>query len=174
MIFYNDWVAMVPNFASTKCKKMKSYFLSAMICLALLNSTTYAQTIPAASQSVINKTNKMKEFIFLVSVPLTYSGEDAKTVKPKWDIVVDKWKADNVFVTSFVFPGESHVVTGADRLIKKNESVVSGNRKLVSNIILRAASIENAVELAGSCPVLDQGGSIEVREILPRPVNPVN
>jgi hypothetical protein len=83
--------------------------------------------------------------------------------------VLDKWKADSVFVTSFVFPGESYVLSGADRLVK-NSPVVADNLKVVSSIILRAASLENAVELAKVVPVLEYGGTVEVREIPPRPV----
>lgn len=115
----------------------------------------------------------MKEFILLVRVPVTYSGEQAKAVNPKWDIVLNKWKADNVFVTSFVFPNEGYVISGTERLVKK-EFIVSDNLKVVSSIILRAASLENAVELAKACPVLEHGGTVEAREILPGPVKPTN
>jgi hypothetical protein len=115
----------------------------------------------------------MKEFILLVRVPLTYSSEQAKAVNPKWDLVLKKWKEDNVFVTSFVFPSESYVLSGADRLVKK-EFVVSDNLKVVSSIVLRARSLESAVELAKVSPVLEYGGTVEVREIQPRPVAPTN
>jgi hypothetical protein len=111
----------------------------------------------------------MKEFILLIRVPVTYTAEQAKAVNPKWDKVLDKWKADSVFVTSFVFPTGSYVLSGADRTVKK-ESVVSDNLKVVSNIILQAASLEDAVELAKVCPVLEVGGTVEVREIQPGPI----
>lgn len=145
---------------------MKANLLAGIVCLTLLGSNTYAQTANS-DLSTIKKTTKMKEFILLVRVPTTYSTEQAKAVNPKWDIVLAKWKADNTFVTSFVFPGESYVLSGAERLVKK-EVVVSNNVKVVSNIILLAASLEEAVDLAKACPVLDHGGTIEVREIPPR------
>jgi hypothetical protein len=148
---------------------MKSYLLMGIIGLALFSCKTYAQTNIPGSQTEIKKSINMKEFILLVRVPTTYSSEQAKAVNPKWNIVLDKWKADSVFVISFVFPGESYVLSGADRLVKK-ASVVADNLRVVSSIILRAASLENAVELAKVAPVLEHGGTVEVREIPPRPV----
>jgi hypothetical protein len=108
----------------------------------------------------------MKEFSLLVRVPVTYSSEQAKAVKPKWDQVLEKWKAGDLFVTSFVFPGAGYVVSGANRTVKK-ETVVSDDLKVASNIILRATSLEEAVELAKDCPVLEYGGTMEVREVQP-------
>lgn len=115
----------------------------------------------------------MSEFILLVRVPTNYSGEQAKAVNPKWDRVLDKWKADNVFVTSFIFPGNSYVLAGADTTVRK-EFVVSDNLKVVSSIIFRAADIEEAVELAKVCPILEHGGTVEVREVQSRPVKANN
>ena len=115
----------------------------------------------------------MKEFILLVRVPVSYSGEQAKAVNPQWNEVLNKWKADSIYVTSFVFPGESFVLSGSDRMVKK-EFVVADNLKMVSNIILNAKNLEEAVELAKVCPVLEHGGSVEVREVQPRQVVPAN
>jgi hypothetical protein len=109
----------------------------------------------------------MKEFMLLVRVPLSYSSELAKAVGPQWDKVLENWKADDVYVTSFPFPPEGFSITGAERAIKK-EWIVADDRKVVSAIILRAAAMEDALELAKVCPVLDHGGSVEVREIMPR------
>jgi len=109
----------------------------------------------------------MKEFILLVWVPLSYSGAKAKEVNPAWEKVTAKWKADNVFVVSYVYPGESRILTGANRELRSGPSV-AGDRKLVSSILVRAASYDAAVELAKQAPVLDHGGAVEVREVPPR------
>lgn len=109
----------------------------------------------------------MKEFMLLVRVPVTYTSEQAKAINPAWELVVAQWKADNNFVSSYVFPGESFVLTGTNRQVK-NRAVLSDNRKLVSSIILRTTSLAAAVELAKVCPVLNHAGSVEIREIPPR------
>jgi len=144
---------------------MKPSILAGLLCLVLYSGRSYAQTTKSDPQ--------MKEFILLVRVPVTYGGEQAKVVNPQWNKVLDKWKADNVFVTSFVFPTESYVLSGADRTVKK-EMVISDGLKVVSSIILHARSLENAVELAKACPVLAYGGTVECREVWPRTVQPAN
>lgn len=152
---------------------MKSNLLAGFICLALFCGNTYAQTNTPGTSSKTTKTSKMKEFILFVRVPVTYTTEQAKAVNPEWNLVTNKWKADGIFVTSFVCPGDSYVVSGAERSVKK-EPVVADNLKIVSNIILLAENLENAVELAKACPVLQYGGSIEVRAVQPRVVQREN
>lgn len=112
----------------------------------------------------------MKEFMLLVRVPLSYSSGLAKAVGPQWDKVLENWKADDVYVTSFPFPPEGFSITGTERAIKK-EWIIADDRKVVSAIVLRAATLQDALELAKVCPVLDHDGSVEVREIMPRVVN---
>lgn len=150
---------------------MKSNRLAGIICFILFSCTTNAQTDSSGPQIQIKTATKMKEFILLVRVPLTYTREKAEEVNPKWEIVLRNWKAENVFVTSFAFPQESYVLSGADRSVKK-ESVVSQNLRVVSSIILRAGNLENAVELAKVCPILEHGGTVEIREIVSRSTQP--
>ena len=133
------------------------------VLLAFCSSSITAQETKHST----TKTTGMKEFILLVRVPADYSTEQAKAAGPKWDVVTNKWKADGIWVSSFVFPGNSFVLSGSDRQLK-NEYVLANNLKVVSTIILKAESFDNAVELAKACPVLDLGGSIEVREVPPR------
>lgn len=44
---------------------------------------------------------------------------------------------------------------------------ISENQTLGGNMIVRAQSIEEAVEMAKNCPILSMGGSVEVRVIQP-------
>ena len=111
----------------------------------------------------------MKEFILLVQGPVSYSPETAKAVGPQWDIVTNKWKEENRFVISHVFPGESFIISGTERTTGSGPTV-SNNLKQVSCIVLRAADMQDAIAQAKLCPVLDHGGAIEVREAPPRPI----
>ncbi len=144
---------------------MKSIFFTAITALILFGHQSYAQTDVSNS----NKTTKMKQFSLLVRVPLNYTTEQVKSTGPKWDALLDKWKAEGIYITSFAFPGESHVVTGLGKFVTKG-AVVADNRRVVSNLFLRAETIETAIELAKECPVLEFDGSVEVREIPERPV----
>lgn len=150
---------------------MKSNLLAGLMCLSLFCGNVYAQTNTPKASSQTTKTARMKEFILFVRVPVTYTTEQAKAVNAEWTLVTDKWKADGIFVTSFVCPNDSYVISGADRSVKK-EPVVSDNLKIVSNIILLAENAENAVALAKACPILAYGGTIEVRAVQPRVTRP--
>ena len=110
----------------------------------------------------------MKHFSLLVRVPKTYTIEQAESVYPQWENVVEQWKTQNVYVLSFAFPGESHTIVGPENAVK-NEPVWSGNLRVVSNIVLQCETIAKALEHAKACPILKYGGSVEVREI-PNPV----
>lgn len=164
MIFYNDWVANRLTFVS-KITQMKSDLFAIIICSAFISCKTSAQTNITASQS---KNNEMKQFSLLIRVPNSYGTEQAKTVNPQWDKLLEEWKAEGVYVLSFAFPGESYTVSGTEKTVKK-ETVFSGNLKVVSNIVLQAETIEQVLELAKSCPILLYGGTVEVREI-PKPI----
>jgi hypothetical protein len=109
----------------------------------------------------------MKDFSFLVRVPVTYSPEQVKAANSKWNALIEQWKQDGIYITSFPFPAEGYIVSGSYKAEKK--SVISDNLRVVSNIFLRSGSIEDAVELAKQFPVLEYGGTVEVREIQQRP-----
>ena len=111
----------------------------------------------------------MKEYSFLVRVPVSYSREQATAANEKWNLLLNQWKTDSIYIISFPFPTDGYVVAGRDKEVRK-EIVIADNFKVVSNIFLRAKTMESAVEIAKSFPVLEYGGTVEVREILPRPV----
>ena len=51
--------------------------------------------------------------------------------------------------------------TVAPNLYKANNEVTGGN------MVIKAASIEEAIELGKGCPILSAGGSVEVRNVIP-------
>lgn len=138
------------------------YWVGAILLVLVVTS------VPSFSQNNQDKTEKMKEYILLIRLPINYGQTQALKVREKWDKLTDQWKADNIFVTSFIFPSESYLVSGDNKVVTK-EAVVSNDLKLISNIIVRASNFEEAVLLAKKCPIIDQGGTVEVREAQPRP-----
>lgn len=118
---------------------------------------------------IFSKENKpMKQFSLLVRVPETYTSEQAKAVYPEWEALLKNWKNSGVYVISFAFPGESYTITGAKKEVKE-ETVLSNNLKVVSNLVVQVENREQALELSKSIPILVYGGSVEVREI-PNPI----
>lgn len=110
----------------------------------------------------------MKQFSLLVRVPDTYTAEQAKATGPQWNELLDAWKAEDVYVISFAFPGESYTVTGTEKTVRK-ETVLSANLRAVSNLVLQVENMQQAIEQAKRCPILAYGGSVEIREI-PKPI----
>lgn len=143
---------------------MKSGLFAVIICL--LYSGADAQSGNQAATS--SKKHVMKQFSLLVRVPETYSREQVQIANKQWEQLLEQWKASGIYVISFAFPGESYTVSGADKTVRK-ESVFSGNLRAVSNIVLQAENMDQALELAKSFPVLPFGGSVELREI-PKPL----
>lgn len=118
---------------------------------------------------IFSKENKpMKQFSLLVRVPETYTSKQAKAVYPEWEALLENWKNSGVYVISFAFPGESYTITGAKKEVKE-ETVLSNNLKVVSNLVVQVENREQALELSKSIPILVYGGSVEVREI-PNPI----
>lgn len=145
-------------------KQMKHYGWIVAIGLAL--------AFPSQAQSSLSnnetKTSKMKEFSFLVRVPVTYTREQVAAANVKWSALLEQWKKDEIYITSFPFPGEGFVVTGKEKTVTK-ESVIANNLRVVSNVFLRAKDFDQALELAKTFPILAYNGTVEVREIPPRP-----
>ncbi|HET7001690.1 MAG TPA: hypothetical protein VFI33_10285 [Puia sp.] len=113
----------------------------------------------------------MKEFILIIRVPADYSSEDAKSVTTLWDVLTDEWKEKGFFATSFVFPSQGFIISNGGANANR-ESVVADGLKIVSTIIVRAENYEDALTEARRCPILQQGGNVEVVEIMSRPVKP--
>jgi hypothetical protein len=110
----------------------------------------------------------MKEYILINRVPANYDRTDAQKINDAWNITTNKWKADGIFVTSFVFPSEGFLVSTTDKIVQ-NGNVLSDNLKVVSVIVLKANDYESAVVLAKECPHFEQSGTVEIREIMSRP-----
>jgi steroid delta-isomerase-like uncharacterized protein len=50
-----------------------------------------------------------------------------------------------------------------------NEEVISNDLRVISSIVVKALNFEAALALAKKCPILEQGGTVEVREVQPGP-----
>ncbi len=62
--------------------------------------------------------------------------------------------------------GFEGVKVSADQSINQG-IVIAENQTLGGNMVVRASSINEAVEIAKGCPILMMGGNVEVRDILP-------
>lgn len=110
----------------------------------------------------------MQQFSFIVRVPVTYTPEQVAAANEIWKVLLDKWKQENIYITSFPFPSDGFLVSGKEKTVAKR-SVITDGLKVVSTIFLTAENEESAIELAKSFPVLEYSGSVEIRKIQQRP-----
>ena len=106
--------------------------------------------------------------MLIIRVPVGYSTEDAGSVRGLWDKLTDEWKAEGIFVSSFVFPSTGFVVSNGGSTAGR-ETVVANGLKIVSAIVLRASDFEEVIEKVRQCPILKQNGNVELAEIMVRP-----
>lgn len=119
--------------------------------------------IAAVVPSPAKATTDLKKFVLVVRVPQTYDTEQAKKVAPEWDRTLEYWNGQGAYVESFPFPQPGYILSGSDRQAEAG-MITWGGQKVVSMVVLQAENMEQAMELAKRCPVLDYGGTVEVRE----------
>jgi hypothetical protein len=108
----------------------------------------------------------MTEFAFL------FRGRDPSGPAELQQAVMEKWSA---WMKSLHQRG---VITNPGQPLHDDGMVVSGRDKVVSDgpfaetkdlingfIVVQAASLAEAAELAKGCPILEQGGRVEVRPV---------
>jgi len=110
----------------------------------------------------------MKDFLFLYRADNSNapqaSPEEMQALTKRWMDWVGSIAAQNKLVDR----GNRLVPTG--KVLKPNNVVTDGpyteiKETLGGYSLVKANSIEEAVELAKGCPILTRGGNVEVREI---------
>lgn len=110
---------------------------------------------------------KMKTFLLVMRInPESITAEQTKEIHEKWAILVPAWKAKGIYLQGNPVVAEGMVITAKG--VEKG-AVYAETGRVVSVITIAAAGMEEAVALAKQTPLLQYGGSAEVRE-LPPPV----
>jgi hypothetical protein len=115
----------------------------------------------------------MKEFLMLFrsdpAVMAAFTPEKMASVMQQWQ----SWMGDLAARDQFV---------GTNRLFAEGKTVSPGNiitdgpfaegKEIVGGyMLLKAASLDEAIEIAKGCPILQNNGRVEVRPVLPMDVN---
>ena len=140
---------------------IRTAILWGVICLA-----HFPLLAQKTSPSATKKTNTMKEYVLIMRInPAPLAPDDLTDVRAKWKKVVDDWTAREIFVTSNQIVQEGVVVSGHEGTAHPG-SIFSDSTRIVSTINIRAASLDAAATLAKVVPLLEYGGSVEIREKL--------
>lgn len=112
----------------------------------------------------------MNEYIFLVrfGTQKTLTSEQQKLNTEGWGKLIQHWKQQGNFVGSSLITQPGFVLSGPERKTEPG-FMADADFRVVSTIRVLAANLNEAVDLARACPTLDYGGTVEVREVQPRP-----
>lgn len=109
----------------------------------------------------------MKDFMFIFRGgldPSTASPQDMESNMQKWFAWVKDLQDRNIYAA-----GEALLPTG--KTVRKQNLVTDGpfaeSKEIVGGFfVVKANSLDEAIELAKDCPDLPLGGTVEVREVM--------
>lgn len=112
--------------------------------------------------------DKLEEFMIIFRlVPNTEPStpEQVEQMHQQWGAFIGSIASQGKLLGTHRLKLEGKLLSQASGL--KDEIVVSGNQVITGNMIIKAESMEEVVEIAKKCPIILAGGSVELREINP-------
>jgi hypothetical protein len=127
----------------------------------------------AVRQATINSflpPNIMQEYLFIfrmdAAVTTMEMPADQVAVIQAWQSWIGQLAGQGKFVSTQQLLPQGKVVSGGGKVITDGPHIEA--KELVGgDMVVKAASLDEAVELAKGCPVLAHGGKVEVRAIMP-------
>ena len=112
----------------------------------------------------------MNEFVLIFrsdfQPEVKFSPDEMQSIMTQWQ----NWMGGIAAQGKLANPG--HRLGGEGKTVKPGNVITNGPyaeiREMISGlIVVKAASIEEAAEIAKGCPILLVGGNVEVRDIIP-------
>lgn len=110
----------------------------------------------------------LKDFMLLFRMQPAHqqpTPEQLTAMQQEWGTFIGGIAAQAKLVSSQRLGFDGNMI-GHDRHI--NSGIHTANNETLTGVmVVKAATLDEATEMAGVCPVLAMGGSVEVREIIP-------
>jgi hypothetical protein len=110
----------------------------------------------------------MKDFMLLFRGAMQqfeFSPEEMQKHMQKWFSWVDDLKAKNIYVSGEPLLPEGKTVTGKKAVV--TDGPFAESKEIIGGFFLiKAATIEEATEIAKACPDLPLDGIVEIREVM--------
>jgi hypothetical protein len=110
----------------------------------------------------------MKDFMLLfrgASQQYGFSPEEMQGHMQKWFAWVDQLKSKNIYVSGEPLLPDGKTVAGKKAIV--TDGPFAESKEIIGGFfIIKAASIEEATEIAKDCPDLPLEGTVEVREVM--------
>ncbi len=113
------------------------------------------------------KTEKTFMMLFSYTPNFNYQPTEKEMVEMKqdWGSFIGTIAIKEKLVSTYQLGFEGKQIA-ADTTIKKG-ILISENKTISGNMVVKANSLDEAVEMAKESPILKMGGSVEVRSIIP-------
>lgn len=113
------------------------------------------------------KNEQLFMMLFRFTPDLEYqpSTEEQKEMQQEWGSFIGNIAIKEKLVSTYQLGFDGKQIA-ADTSIK-NELVIADKLTLGGNMVVKANSIDEAVEMGKNSPILKMGGTVEVRSILP-------
>lgn len=110
-----------------------------------------------------------KEFMLLFRFEPNFnyqpSEAELSTMHQEWGAFIGGIALQEKLVTTSQLGFEGVKISRSKEL--ENGIYIAENETISGNMIIRANGMTEAVEMAKNCPILNMGGSVEVRDIMP-------
>lgn len=110
----------------------------------------------------------MKDFMLLfrgASQQYGFSPEEMQGHMQKWFAWVDQLKSKNIYVSGEPLLPDGKTVAGKKAVV--TDGPFAESKEIIGGFfIIKAASIEEATEIAKDCPDLPLDGAVEIREVM--------
>lgn len=111
----------------------------------------------------------LKEFMLLFRFQPDFSyrptEEEEAKMHQQWGAFIGKLAMHEKLVSTYRLGFEGKLVT-TDKQIAEGIHLAEG-QTVSGNMVIKAKGIDEAVGVGKECPILNMGGTVEVREILP-------
>jgi hypothetical protein len=137
---------------------MKNNYLLLLLLIAGFSSARAQDKTVAVPKS---------QFIFIIrsKTDLSMYSKDSIQINIKhWQAFMGGLASNGKIAAGFMPGGDGTTITGTDKQVKKASYVVN-NETVSSFLIINAANANEAQSIAKKCPVLELGGSVEIRPV---------
>ncbi|HWB27656.1 MAG TPA: YciI family protein [Chitinophagaceae bacterium] len=135
----------------------RSILLVALLCLSTIMSFGQAKTGPTDKQYIL---------IFRFKANFLPPSQDSVQVNIRhWQEYMGDLGKSGRLVSGFRPSNEGETITGTARTLQKG-AYIANNELVSSFIIIKAASLDEAGEIAGKCPIFAFDGSVEIRPLM--------
>ena len=92
---------------------------------------------------------------------------DRQAHMQQWDEWVGQLQADNIFAGGSPLLPMARTISGKAATVRDGFFVPQEEHVIGGYILIKAASLDEAVEIAKGCPAFELDGTVEVREEMP-------